>query len=229
MKELSSVLRDDLGLKNTPRLKTKHTLIDKLVREQSNLFTMDDIAGLRLEPVTDRVIQDQVCRLIVSRFPPPDSRVKDRRERPNAGYRAVHVIVKQGIYRVEVQIRTHLQHQWAEANEKLADIAGRSLRYGIAPANPHLRELHERILAIAEVVNSYEETEVDLQRLKNPIDRIDERLPWSPSEVLVGRPGGLAEIEPLWVTLRGGLQEQLDLLRQAVVSYEAMSKGTRSK
>src|SRR6185312_32792 len=34
---------------------------------------------------------------------------------------------------VEIQVRTQLQHQWAELYEKLADKIGRGIRYGEAP------------------------------------------------------------------------------------------------
>lgn len=144
MKHVSLVLREELDLPNTSRLKTAGTLQDKLRRDQSNLFTMDDIAGVRLEPVADRVEQDAVVARIVERF--PDCRTKDRRMSPNAGYRAAHVIVRISVYRVEVQVRTQAQHSWAEANEKLADLVGRGIRYGNVPPDPLIGELHKALM-----------------------------------------------------------------------------------
>jgi putative GTP pyrophosphokinase len=57
----------------------------------------------------------------------------DRRATPSCGYRAIHVVAKVGGLPVEVQIRTELQHAWAEVSEKLADIYGIALKHGGGP------------------------------------------------------------------------------------------------
>jgi ppGpp synthetase/RelA/SpoT-type nucleotidyltranferase len=59
-----------------------------------------------------------------------DSTIVDRRQNPSHGYRAVHVIVKLEGKAVEVQVRTILQHGWAELSEKLSDLKGPSIKYG---------------------------------------------------------------------------------------------------
>jgi hypothetical protein len=59
--------------------------------------------------------------------------VVDRRAEPVNGYRAVHVIVFPESVPIEIQIRTELQHEWAELFEKLADLVGRDIRYGEPP------------------------------------------------------------------------------------------------
>ena len=62
---------------------------------------------------------------------------------------------------VEVQVRTRLQHEWAEIFEKLADLLGRGIRYGEPPAqrlaeteraqlSPELQELYETSYALRE-------------------------------------------------------------------------------
>jgi len=53
----------------------------------------------------------------------------DRREKPSHGYRSVHLIVK-GTRWVEIQVRTALQHLWAELSEKLSDVIDPALKYG---------------------------------------------------------------------------------------------------
>src|SRR5260221_7570211 len=58
------------------------------------------------------------------------------RHNPHSGYRAVHVIVESDGFPVEVQIRTQLQHMWAEAFEKLAGVTGRGIQYGDVPDFP---------------------------------------------------------------------------------------------
>jgi hypothetical protein len=62
--------------------------------------------------------------------------VKDRRETPSHGYRAVHVIVFPEDIPVEIQIRTAGQDRWAQATEGLGDSWGRGLRYGDGPDKP---------------------------------------------------------------------------------------------
>ena len=56
--------------------------------------------------------------------------IVDRREHPSHGYRAVHVIGKHNDKLVEIQVRTSLQHMWAELSEKLSDVIDPALKYG---------------------------------------------------------------------------------------------------
>lgn len=60
--------------------------------------------------------------------------VVDRRESPTYGYRAVHVIVEALDRTVEIQVRTMLQHTWAELSEKLSDLIDPAIKYGGGPA-----------------------------------------------------------------------------------------------
>lgn len=88
---------------------------------------MQDIAGCRIV-VSDVLEQDRVVARIQSTF----GRVStfDRRERASFGYRAVHLVVIQDDRPVEVQVRTELQHLWAELSEKLADMLDHRIKYG---------------------------------------------------------------------------------------------------
>lgn len=55
-------------------------------------------------------------------------------ERPKStGYRAVHVVVLRDEHRIEIQLRTPGQHEWAEAVERLAARTGFGLKYGQGP------------------------------------------------------------------------------------------------
>ena len=96
---------------------------------------MQDIAGCR---VVLRSPQDQnvVQILLVEAF--PGCKVIDRREKPSHGYRAVHVLVTVGNRVVEVQIRTTLQHLWAQLSEAYADALGSAIKYG--GGDPAIRE-----------------------------------------------------------------------------------------
>lgn len=124
------------GLSLTQRVKTEGTILDKLKRERTRLSRMQDIAGVRIvtEPGLGLVKQDEVVATVESLF--PDAIVVDRRKEPNHGYRAVHVVAVVDECAVEIQIRTRLQHGWANWMEKLADFLGRQIRYGLPPNEP---------------------------------------------------------------------------------------------
>lgn len=131
-------IREATNRRPAPRLKTNRSIIEKLQRERHlALDRIQDIAGLRivLADDEDRATQDEVRDAILGIFPSssrfdslPD--VVDRRLNPSHGYRAVHVIVEIDRLPVEIQIRTSLQHGWAEFYEKLGDVCGRGIRYG---------------------------------------------------------------------------------------------------
>jgi ppGpp synthetase/RelA/SpoT-type nucleotidyltranferase len=114
------------------RVKTIGTIKEKLQREQSlQLSNMDDAVGIRVTSDMTLYEQDEVAGQILTVY--PDSVVKDRRLHPTSGYRALHIIVKHEIIRVEIQIRTEIQSIWANAFERLADDWGRQIRYGGDP------------------------------------------------------------------------------------------------
>ena len=121
------------GLAATTRLKTRGTIIDKLHREKTNLARMQDIAGVRvvLPQGAALVEQDRAVDQVVDAF--GDAEPTDRRLSPSFGYRAVHVVVRDLDYWVEVQVRTHLQDLWGQLVDRLSDAWGRQLRYGEPP------------------------------------------------------------------------------------------------
>ena len=92
---------------------------------------MQDVGGLRIVSKVDLSGQDKIVSRIVDAF--PNARLIDRRKNPKYGYRAVHVIAVLDERRIEIQIRTQLQDLWAQAIERLADKAGREIRYGGTP------------------------------------------------------------------------------------------------
>jgi ppGpp synthetase/RelA/SpoT-type nucleotidyltranferase len=129
----------------THRVKTVETLIDKL-RRGTALSRMQDLVGLRVVGDFGLSGQDELVGRLVHRF--PGARVDDRRVRPSHGYRAVHVIPKIGGFSVEVQVRTSLQHAWANATEQLADQWGRAIRYGGSPTGANDEEITRRVRAL---------------------------------------------------------------------------------
>jgi ppGpp synthetase/RelA/SpoT-type nucleotidyltranferase len=125
------VLRNTLKLEPTGRpAKSTTSIIDKLRRESLRLRQMQDIAGCRVI-VNDVGEQDEAVALLTSSF--PETSVADRRQTPSHGYRAIHVIVRQAGRPVEVQIRTELEHSWAQLSEKLSDVIDPGVKYGGGP------------------------------------------------------------------------------------------------
>lgn len=121
-------IRNALNLKPAGRpAKSTSSIVEKLRRETIRLTQMQDIAGCRVV-VTDVAEQDRVVQSLRAAFPAVS--VMDRRSEPSYGYRAVHVIPTLCEKLVEIQIRTELQHLWAELSEKLSDIVDPTVKYG---------------------------------------------------------------------------------------------------
>lgn len=78
--------------------------------------------------IDDIDVQDQVADALLKLF--PSAVVIDRRKAPSHGYRAVHVVVSDENKLVEVQVRTDLQHRWAELSEKFSDKVDPAIKYG---------------------------------------------------------------------------------------------------
>lgn len=126
--EVITSIKTRLRLEPTGRsAKSTTSIADKLKRESIRLTQIQDIAGCRLI-VEDLNGQEQVTNALVDLF--PDSFILDRRLKPSHGYRAVHLVVSVDKKRVEVQVRTFLQHVWAELCERLSDTVDKSIKYG---------------------------------------------------------------------------------------------------
>lgn len=126
-------VRDGLNVRISSRIKNTGTILEKLRRPGASLNTIQDLAGMRI--VMDeggRRAQDSLVARLLNLFEEPAHPVKqiDRRADPRSGYRAVHLVVHVNDVPVEIQVRTELQHEWAELFEKLADRLGRGIRYG---------------------------------------------------------------------------------------------------
>jgi ppGpp synthetase/RelA/SpoT-type nucleotidyltranferase len=94
------------------------------------LTQIQDIAGCRLV-VDDLAAQDRVVEQLRGVF--ETTTVVDRRGAPSHGYRAVHVIVLSSNKLIEIQLRTALQHMWAEVSEKFSDVVDAAIKYGGGP------------------------------------------------------------------------------------------------
>lgn len=111
------------------RVKNLATLQEKLRRLDGGLSTIRDIVGGRVVVVGDRFAQVELLLAIFEHFKNDAPRLIDRFSEPRCGYRALHVQIKRDGVRAEIQIRTHLQHEWAIAMEEFSGRAGRQARY----------------------------------------------------------------------------------------------------
>jgi GTP pyrophosphokinase len=155
-------IRERLELEPTGRpAKSTTSILEKLHRESIRLSQIQDIAGCRVI-VDDVVEQEKTIASLCAVF--PGAPVIDRRVKPSHGYRAVHVIVRIFGKLVEIQVRTYLQHLWAELSEKFSDVFDPSIKYGRGD-----REIREALQVASEAVAGMEETEQQIPDLHEPI------------------------------------------------------------
>jgi putative GTP pyrophosphokinase len=117
------------------RLKRIPTILDKLRREPGmELGRMADIGGCRAV-LAD--LGEVYCVLdrYRKRAAPEVVQVRDYIATPkDDGYRAVHVIVRYHGRRIEVQLRTRVQHEWAYTVESVTSRFGLAIKSGGGPA-----------------------------------------------------------------------------------------------
>jgi putative GTP pyrophosphokinase len=121
-------VRGELRVALTGRpAKSTTSVAEKLRRESIRLSQIQDIAGCRIV-VEDLAEQESVVADLKRLFDMVT--IVDRRQQPSHGYRAVHVVIKQRGKLVEIQVRTLLQHLWAEQSEKVSDVVDPMIKYG---------------------------------------------------------------------------------------------------
>lgn len=140
------------------RLKRTPQIIAKLLRfPTTNLAQMEDIGGCRLvvlgrqdeaSELFDRLKESMECL-----------RVRDYVSKPQAsGYRALHLVTQDQGRRIEVQVRTLIQQEWASAVERAAGRSGEDLKSGSGP-----ELVHELLVETAELLASVDRNE-DLEQ-----------------------------------------------------------------
>jgi putative GTP pyrophosphokinase len=158
---VTATVRERLGLVPSGRpAKSTPAILDKLRRSSMRLSQMQDVAGCRVV-VADIAAQDDAVARLQALFP---STTHDRREKASHGYRAVHVVVRPNKRPIEVQVRTELQHLWAELSEKSADAFGIDVKYGRG---------HKTIRA---VLDNTSDLISQVERLESSLDPTEELL-----------------------------------------------------
>ena len=164
---------------------------------------MQDVAGCRLV-VRTTAEQDVAVQMVPVVF--EQCRVEDRRIRPSHGYRAVHLVVAVNRKRVEVQLRTELQHQWAEWSEKWADVLDPAIKYGGGPSG------------FRELLNGSSQSIADLEDLEREASTLQEKLQSFLSREVIA-PALAAELEgkqeDIAVRIAAQKQEIANLIRDA--------------
>lgn len=151
------IIRNEVTLEPTGRpAKSTTSISEKLLRETIRLTQVQDIAGCRLI-VADLVEQERVVQRLGKLF--DNVTIVDRRKQPSHGYRAVHVVVKRADKLVEIQVRTKLQHLWAEQSEKLSDILDPAIKYGGGDV-----KIQQLLKMTSDVVGDLESLELELAR-----------------------------------------------------------------
>ena len=164
--EVVRTIREKLNLQPTGRpAKSTSSIIEKLHRESIRLSQVQDIAGCRII-VADVREQDKVITQLREYF--PSASVVDRRLHPSYGYRAVHVIIKILEKLVEVQIRTELQHGWAELSEKFSDEVDPGIKYGGGD-----KWILKTLYSFSKLVENYERIERDIPDISGKSEMVN--------------------------------------------------------
>ncbi|AQZ71039.1 GTP pyrophosphokinase [[Actinomadura] parvosata subsp. kistnae] len=125
------------------RRKRLPTILDKLRRHPTmSVTTMQDLGGCRV--VLESVAEVEELVTVLRDLPRSKNRVKRvydyLRDDPgprDSGYRGIHLVYEYGAskkeyqgLRIELQVRTLLQHAWATAVETMDLFSGSELKYG---------------------------------------------------------------------------------------------------
>ncbi len=212
----SKVMRRMVDAEIVGRVKTLNTLADKLERTpQEKLPSIHDVAGVRIVAPISMVEQQAFAESLCKEFDDflqcsRPAKLIDRLDSPSHGYRALHVIVWPEGNPIEIQIRTSLQHAWAQLMEVLGDRWGRELRYGLP------------LLPVDEADNGYRAQAVeDMQALSMQIGAYE----MSASVLALGQ----IEVSDE-ALIRGGISRaQLAMARAEAVKQEAPLEAAQAQ
>lgn len=115
------------------RLKRKPQILRKLLRFSARLSQLQDIGGARI--IVDKNSDvDHVVNYLNDRFKENTELTVIRKTdyrgegRDDSGYRAYHVILERDNCKLELQIRSKIQHYWAETIERTSIVYGHYIK-----------------------------------------------------------------------------------------------------
>ncbi|WP_257389216.1 RelA/SpoT domain-containing protein [Tahibacter caeni] len=117
------------------RLKRKPQIIRKLNRLSVRLTQLQDIGGCRIIVEKNETV-DQLVQFFREKIGKTNelklTRITDYREkgRDITGYRSVHLLLERSGRKLELQLRSRIQHYWAESIERTSVIYGHHLKEG---------------------------------------------------------------------------------------------------
>ncbi len=163
--EILQAIKATTGIDASGRpAKSTTAIVDKLSRESIRLSQMQDIAGCRIV-VADMERQNTLAAKLSVLF--INAVISDRREKSSHGYRAIYIIVHHADRVVEIQIRTQLQHLWAEHSEKLADKFGIAVKYGGGP-----EDIRQQLEALSKGIGFVEHLEANAVNTNPDVGRM---------------------------------------------------------
>jgi ppGpp synthetase/RelA/SpoT-type nucleotidyltranferase len=115
------------------RLKRKPQILRKLRRFSVRLSQLQDIGGTRVIVDQNKDVND-VINFLKERFQTSKDlqvvKLTDYRGegREDSGYRAFHVILEREGYKMELQVRSKIQHYWAEMIERTSIVYGHHIK-----------------------------------------------------------------------------------------------------
>lgn len=123
-------LAQERGYEFSARIKQISSARAKLIRQRTSLSDLEDIAGCRV--IVPALVDVEHVALECAKL--DVTRTRDYRDRDRNGYRAVHLTLRASDGNlVELQVRTRIQHGWAQLTERAAAIAGTEVKYGGGP------------------------------------------------------------------------------------------------
>ncbi len=118
----------------TQRLKCYESIVATLVRDQTRLAEIEDIAGCRSVLPGLRAVRAVHGQLVEQAGKLELVRVRDYNESPHrGGYRAVHLWCRRDGFTVEIQLRTSRQQDWANAVEEWDRLLDVDIKHERAP------------------------------------------------------------------------------------------------
>jgi len=163
------------------RLKRKPQIIRKLGRLSVRLTQLQDVGGCRII-VEKNADVDRLLLFIEKQVRQQSTlsieRVTDYRGRGRdiTGYRALHVLLSRGGYKIELQIRSRIQHYWSESIERTSVVYGYYLKEGEGDAAiiTYFQRLSDAFFELESGREPSPKTKLEIDLLKTESEKIIE-------------------------------------------------------